>query len=112
PAREQVARLHQVLGRLPERQQLQERLERQTQGLKALESERSSLARTMAAAKVVQTQQQKAVDAARQAVEASGYDPELDELLQSVRDRAVELGAARRSAAERSLELARKRQAV
>ena len=45
-------------------------------------------------------------------LEASGYDPELDELLQSVRDRAVELGAARRSAAESGLELARKRKAV
>src|SRR5262249_29323366 len=44
--------------------------------------------------------------------EASGYDPELDELLQSVRDRAVELGAGRRTAAEGRLELARRRQAV
>ena len=60
----------------------------------------------------MQAQQQTAVDAARQAAEASGYDPELDELLQSVRDRAVELGAARRSAAERGLELARKREEV
>jgi DNA repair protein SbcC/Rad50 len=110
--REQVARLHQVIGRLPEREQLNAAIERQTQGLKALESEQSALAATVASAKAGQAQQQTAVDAARQAQEASGYDPELDELLQSVRDRAVELGAARRSAAESSLELARKRKAV
>jgi exonuclease SbcC len=110
--REQVARLHQVIGRLPERKQLQAAIERQTQGVKALEGELSALAATVESAKAVQAQQQTAVDAARQAQEASGYDPELDDLLQSVRDRAVELGAARRSAAERGLELARKRKAV
>jgi DNA repair protein SbcC/Rad50 len=110
--REQVARLHQVLGRLPEREQLKATLERQAQGLTALEGELASLAATVESAKAVQAQQQTAVDAARQAAEASGYDPELDELLQSVRDRAVELGAARRSAAERRLELARKRKEV
>jgi exonuclease SbcC len=107
--REQVARLNQVLGRLPEREQLKAAIERQTQGLKALGDELSSLAAKVESAKAVQAQQQTAVEAARLAAEASGYDPELDELLQSVRDRAVELGAARRSAAERGLELARKR---
>jgi exonuclease SbcC len=110
--RKQVARLHQVLGRLPEREQLKAAIERQTQGLRDLEGELSSLAATVESAKAMQAQQQTAVDAARQAAEASGYDPELDELLQSVRDRAVELGAARRSAAERMAELARKRKAV
>ncbi len=110
--REQVARLHQVLGRLPEREQLNAAIERQMQGLRALEGELSSLAATVESAKAEQAQQQTVVDAARQAAEASGYDPELDELLQSVRDRAVELGAARRSAAERRLELARKRKEV
>jgi exonuclease SbcC len=110
--REQVARLHQVIGRLPEREQLHAAIERQTRGSSALESELSALATTVESAKAVQARQQEAVDAARQAAEASGYDPELDELLQSVRDRAVELGAARRSAAERGLELARKRQEV
>lgn len=110
--REQVARLHQVLGRLPEREQLNAAIERQTQGLRDLEGELSALAATVESAKTVQAQQQRAVDAARQAAAASGYDPELDELLQSVRDRAVELGAARRSAAERRAELARKRKAV
>ena len=110
--REQVARLHQVLGRLPEREQLNAAIERQTQRLKALEEELSALAATVEKAKAVQAQQQTAVDVARQAVESSGYDPELDELLQSVRDRAVELGAARRSAAERGEDLARKQKAV
>jgi exonuclease SbcC len=110
--REQVARLHQVLGRLPEREQLKASIERLLQGLTALAGELSSLAATVESAKAVQAQQQKAVDAARQAAAASGYDPELDELLQSVRDRAVELGAARRSAAERGSELDRKRKAV
>jgi exonuclease SbcC len=110
--REQVSRLHQVIGRLPEREQLKTAIERQTRGVSDLEDELSALAAKAQSAKDVQTQQQEAVDAARQAAEASGYDQELDELLQSVRDRAVELGAARRSAAERSLELARKRQEV
>jgi len=110
--REQVARLHQVLGRLPEREQLKAAIERQTQGLKALEGDLSSLSAKAESAKAAQAQQQAAVDAARQAAEASGYDPELDELLQSVRDRAVELGAARRSTAQHRTELARKREAV
>ncbi|HEX7184067.1 MAG TPA: SMC family ATPase [Thermoanaerobaculia bacterium] len=110
--REQVARLNQVLGRLPEREQLKAAIERQTQGLRALEGELSSLAATVESAKAVQAQQQTAVDAARQAAEASGYDPELDELLESVRDRAIALGAARRSATESLAELARKRKAV
>jgi exonuclease SbcC len=110
--REQVARLHQVLGRLPEREQLQAAIERQAQGLTALEGELSALAATVESAKEMQARQQTAVDAARQAAEASGYDPELDELLQSVRDRAVELGAARRSVAARRLELDQKRKEV
>jgi len=110
--REQVARLHQVLGRLPEREQLKAAIERQAQGLKALEGELSSLAATVESAKAVQAQQQAAVDAARQAAEASGYDPELDELLESVRDLAVALGAARKGGVEILAELARKRKAV
>jgi exonuclease SbcC len=110
--REQVSRLHQVLGRLPEREQLQAAVERQAQGLKTLESELSSLAATVESAKAVQAQQQAAVDAARQAAEASGHDPELDELLQGVRDLAVVLGAARKSEADQRAELARKRKAV
>lgn len=110
--REQVARLNQVLGRLPERKQLKEAIERQTKGLKALEDELSSLAAAVETAKALQAQQQAAVDAARQAAEASGYDPELDELLESVRDLAVALGAARKSGVEDVAELARKRKAV
>jgi exonuclease SbcC len=110
--REQVARLHQVLGRLPEREQLNAAIERQTKSSRALESELSALAATVEKALAVQAQQQAAVDAARQAAEASGYDPELDELLQGIRDRAVELGAARRSAAERRREVVGKRKAV
>ncbi|HYN21598.1 MAG TPA: SMC family ATPase [Thermoanaerobaculia bacterium] len=110
--REQMARLHQVLGRLPEREQLKAAIERQTQGLSALEGELSALAATVESAKAVQAQQQGAVDVARQAAEASGYDPELDELLQSVRDFAAVLGAARKSVAEQEVELARKRKAV
>src|SRR4029079_9587219 len=46
------------------------------------------------------------------AAESSGYDAELDERLQGVRDRAVELGAARRSAMERIAELTRLREAL
>ncbi len=107
--REQVARLNQVLGRLPERQQLQAAIERQARSLQALDDELSTLAATIQSAEAAQAQQQAAVDAAAQAAEASGYDPELDELLQGVRDRAVQLGAARRIAAERGAELARRR---
>jgi exonuclease SbcC len=110
--REQTARLHQVIGRLPERDQLNATIQRQAQSLSALERDRSSLAATVESAKAVQAQQQAAVDAARQAMEASGYDPDLDELLQSVRDLAVLLGTVRKSAAESGNELARKRKAV
>lgn len=110
--REQVARLNQVLGRLPEREQLENAIERQTRGLKDLEKELASLARTVESAKAVQAQQQRAVDAARQAAEASGYDRELDELLESVRDLSVALGAARRGGMENVAEIARKRKAL
>jgi len=110
--REQVARLHQVLGRLPEREQLLATIERQLRDFQALETELSSLAARVEAAKELQTDQQKAVEAARQAVESAGYDPELDDLLQTIRDRAVELGAARRIAADCGLDLARKRKAA
>jgi exonuclease SbcC len=110
--REQVARLHQVLGRLPERDQLQSTIERQTRDLKTLETELSTLAATVESAKAVQAQQQTVVDAARQAVEASGYDPSLDELLESVRDRAVALGGARRNATESLSDLVQKRETL
>ena len=110
--REKVARLHQVIGRFPEVGQLLTTIDRQARGLGDLEDELSALAVRAESAKALQQRQQEAADAARQTAEAAGYDPELDELLQSVRDRAVELGAARRSAAERNLELVRKREAV
>ena len=48
--REQVARLNQVLGRLPEREQLKATVERQAQGLKALENELSAIAATVESA--------------------------------------------------------------
>lgn len=107
--REQVSRLHQVLGRLPEREQLEATLERQAKDLKALEAELAALNAKVESAKAAQLQQQTAVDAAREAAEASGYDPELDELLESVRDQAVALGAARKGAAEVAADLDRKR---
>lgn len=110
--REQVARLHQVLGRLPERDRLQELIERQTRDLKTLETDLSTLVTTVESAKAIQVQQQAAVETARQAVEASGYDPELDELLESIRDGAVTLGAARKGMAENLAELDRKREAL
>jgi exonuclease SbcC len=110
--RERVARLHQVIGRFPEVEQLLAVIGRQARGVEALAGEAASLAATIESAKAAQARQQTAVDEARRAAEASGYDPELDELLQGVRDRAVELGAARRTAVERGAELARKREEV
>lgn len=110
--REQVARLNQVLGRLPEREQLKTSLDRHAKSLRSLEEERKALAAAVEAAKALQAQQQAAVDKARQAAEASGYDPEMDELLESVRDWAVALGAARKGAAESQAEVNRKRKAV
>jgi exonuclease SbcC len=110
--RTQVSRLHQVIGRLPERARLTAAVERQGLDLAAVDRERSALDATVASALAAQARQEAAAGAARQAAEASGYDLELDELLQSERDRAVELGAARRIAAERLSELTRKRQAA
>jgi DNA repair protein SbcC/Rad50 len=110
--REQVARLNQVLGRLPERDRLEAAIARQTRDSQALEAELSTLAATVESAKATQAQQQAAVDAARQAAEDSGYDPELDELLESVRDVAVALRAARKGAEESAAEGVRKRKAV
>lgn len=110
--RTRVARLHRVAGRLPELEQLAAALARQQQGLAALAGERTALARRISQARAAQAQQGAAGEAALRVAEASGYDPELDELLQRERDRAVELGAARRVAAEQKAELTRKRQAA
>ena len=110
--RTQIARLHQAVGRLPEREQLAATLDRQTQEAAALKDQGTALAAAVESALAAQAEQQAAVRAARQAAAASGYDLELDELLQTERDRAVELGAARRVAAERIAELSRKRSAA
>jgi exonuclease SbcC len=110
--RVQVGRLHQVIGRLPEQEQLAATLDRQTQEAAALKDQRTALTAAVESALAAQAKQEAAVHAARQAAAASGYDPELDELLQAERDRAVELGAARRVAAERRAELARKLEAA
>lgn len=110
--REQVARLNQVLGRLPERERLEAAIARQTRDSQALETELSTLAATVESEKATQAQQQAAVDTARQASEVSGYDPELDELLEGVRDVAVALRAVRKGAEESATESARKREAV
>lgn len=108
----QVARLHQAVGRLPERAQLAATLDRQTQEAAALKDQRTAFTAAVESALAEQARQQAAVHAARQAAAASGYDVELDELLQTERDHAVELGAARRVAAERMAELSRKRKAA
>jgi exonuclease SbcC len=108
----QVARLHQVVGRLPEREHLATTLDRQTQEAAALKDQRTALSAAVESALAEQATQLAAVDAARQAATASGYYLELDELLQTERDDAVELGAARRVAAERMAELSRKRHAA
>jgi exonuclease SbcC len=106
--RMQVARLHQVVGRLPEREQLAATLDRQAQEAADLKDQGTALTAAVESALAAQARQQAAVHAARQAAAASGYDLELDELLQTERDHAVELGGARRVAAERRAELARK----
>ena len=110
--RTQVARLHQVVGRLPEREQLAATLDRQAREAAALKDQRTALTAAAESALAEQARQQAAVHAARQAAAAAGYDLELDELLQTERDDAVELGAARRLAAERMAELSRKRKAA
>ncbi|HEY6321768.1 MAG TPA: SMC family ATPase, partial [Thermoanaerobaculia bacterium] len=110
--RARVARLHQVAGRLPEREQLTAALARQEQGLATLAGERTALSDKIAQARKAQALHRAASQAARQAAETSGYDPKLDEALQGQRDRAVALGAARRVAAEGIAELTRKRQAA
>jgi exonuclease SbcC len=110
--RTQVARLHQVAGRLPEREQLAAALARHEQGLSALADERTALAKRLSQARAAQARHQADSEAARRAAAASGYDPELDEILQGERDHAVKLGANRRVASERRTEFTSKRQAA
>lgn len=110
--RTRVSRLHRVAGRLPERERLEETVETQAQSLAALAGERSALAERLAAARDARTRQKAAAVAARQAARASGYDHDLDELLQGERDRASLLGAVRRMAVEHTAELAGRRRAA
>ncbi|MBV8200465.1 MAG: SMC family ATPase, partial [Acidobacteria bacterium] len=110
--RARVARLHRVAGRLPELEQLAAALARQQQGLATLAGERTALATRISQARAAQARQRAAGKAALRIALASGYDPALDELLQRQRDHAVELGAARRAAAERQAEIARRRRAA
>jgi DNA repair protein SbcC/Rad50 len=112
PMREQIARLNQVRGRLPERARVAAAVDRQTRDLDALAGELSALEAAIAAAKALQTRQQAAVDAARRAEAEAGYDPALGAVLERVRNRAVELGAARKDAVAAAAEVARKRDAV
>lgn len=112
PMREQIARLNQVRGRLPERARVAAAIDRQTRELGVLVGELSELEAAIAAAQALQTRHQAVVDAARVAEAEAGYAPALGASLERVRDRAVALGTARRTAVADEAEVARKRDAI
>ena len=59
-----------------------------------------------------QEKHSEAIGRAREAMQASGYDADLDQLLDGTRERAVELGAARRSADEMAVRLSEKKDEI
>lgn len=101
----QIARLNQVVGRLPEVAHLEEVIARRTTDIETRVQDLAALNSALEAAQVAQRQQQAAVDAAGQALQDSNYDAALDALLETLRNRAVELGTSRRGAVEAGGEL-------
>ena len=104
--RARIDRLNRVIGRFPERDRLHAALARREGERAALAQELAELEARAARAREAQAAQAAAVEDAKRAAEAAGYDAALDGALERVRDRAVELGAWRKAARERAAEVA------
>jgi exonuclease SbcC len=107
--REKIGQLNQIVGRLPEAEELEKAIGRQNKDIEELTKNLARLEIAIATGQASQAEQAAATEMARESLRSSAYDAELDALLEAVRTRAVELGIARRSAAEAKETLAAKR---
>lgn len=98
--RDKIAMLNQVVGRLPEVQGLKKAIAKQTKEVDELSEELTATDVLLTAASAAQERHSEAIKRAREAMRASGYDADRQNVLDGVRDRAIELAAARRRAEE------------
>ena len=98
--RKKIERLNQIVGRLPEAQELARTISRQNENLDRLATEIEALDIAAKAALAAQREHTVAIESAQTALRSSGFDADLYELLETVRAQAVELGVARRGARE------------
>lgn len=110
--RAQSARLHEVVVRLPEARRLEGTIARGDDQAKAAATDLANLAKAIAAARQLQDEQQAAAKVAEAALRKASYNPSLDELLESVRSRAVSLGGSRQAAQGSQRDLATKEESL
>lgn len=110
--RERSARLHEAVARLPEAQRLEDTIARGNDQTKAAATDLANLAKAIAAAQQQQNEQQAAAEVAQAALRKASYNPSLDALLESVRSRAMGLGASRQAALDSQRDLAKKKEGL
>lgn len=98
--RDRIAMLNQVVGRLPEVQGLEKSIAKQTLEVDEISGERTDIDAFLRESIAAQKKHSEAINLAREAMRASGYDAGIQDVLDRLRDRAIELGAARRRAEE------------
>jgi DNA repair protein SbcC/Rad50 len=96
--RGKVAELHRVAGRLPEVKELEQTIERHRRRLPELDVQIDKLTAVLAAATAAGEAQAAALEEAKRAMLAAGFQPQLLEILEQQRARAMALGVARKSA--------------
>ena len=106
--RNKLAMLNQIVGRLPEVESLKKTIARQNTDIDALSADLARLDAAVKTALAFQEEQSAAIKRAQRSLNASGYDANLDALVESVRGRTVELGVTRRSAGDTKEQLVAK----
>ena len=110
--RTRIAQLNQIVGRLPEAKQLKKAIARQSAGIEEIATDLAKLESAISMAQVMQAEQSAAIKVAQESLSLSGYDADLDALVETVRTRAVELGINRRSNAEAKEAVAKKQKVL
>lgn len=98
--RNKIAMLNQVVGRLPEVRGLERAIAKQAKEVEELSGELTALDVLLKESLAAEERHSEAIERAREAMRSSGYDADLQNVLDGVRDRAVEVGASRRRADE------------
>ena len=110
--RDKIAMLNQVVGRLPEVHGLETTIAKQTKEVAELSGELTALDVSLKESLAAQDKHSEAIERAREAMKSSRYDASLQNVLDGVRDRAIELGARRRRAGEMAERLSNKQKEI